>query len=93
MYERILQQFRDRIRSLDYVVTLHADEEMDDDGLTVFDLENAILTREIIERQRDRLTQEWKYIVNGQGLEGGTVGVVGRLSITGCLVIITVYRV
>lgn len=93
MYERILQQFRDRIRSLDYVVTLHADEEMDDDGLTVFDLENAILTGEIVERQRDRLTREWKYIVNGQGLEGGTVGVVGRLSITGCLVIITVYRV
>jgi hypothetical protein len=36
MYERILQRFRDRIRSLDYVVTLHAEEEMDEDRLTVF---------------------------------------------------------
>lgn len=52
MYERILQRFRDRIRSLDYLVTLHADEEMDEDGLSVFDLESAVLTGEIVERQR-----------------------------------------
>jgi len=32
------------MRRLDYVVTLHADEEMDEDGLSVFDLENAVLT-------------------------------------------------
>jgi hypothetical protein len=93
MYDRILQRFRDSIRSRDYVVTLHAEEEMDEDGLSVFDLESAVLTGEIVERQRDRLTREWKYIVNGSGLDGGTVGVVGKLSITGRLVIITVYRV
>jgi hypothetical protein len=93
MHERILQRFRDRIRSLDYVVTLHAEEEMDEDGLSVFDLESAVLTGEIVERQRDRLTREWKYVVNDRGLDGGTVGVVGKLSTTGCLVIITVYKV
>ena len=92
MYERILQQFHDRIRSLNYVVTLHAEEEMDEDGLSVFDLESAVLTGEIVERQRDRLTREWKYVVNGRGVDSSTVGVVGKLSITGCLVIITVYR-
>lgn len=54
MHERILQRFRDKIRIRDYVVTLHAEEEMDEDGLSVFDLENAVLTGEIIERQRDR---------------------------------------
>ena len=47
MYERILQRFRDRIRNLDYVVPLHAEEEMDEDGLSVFDLESAVLTGEI----------------------------------------------
>ena len=52
-----------------------------------------MLTGEIVERQRDSLTREWKYVVNGTGTDGGTVGVVGKLSITGCLVIITVYRV
>jgi hypothetical protein len=92
MHERILQRFRDSIRSLHYVVTLHAEEEMDEDGLSVFDLESAVLTGEIVERQRDRQTREWKYVVNGKGLDGATVGVVGKLSPTGCLVIITVYR-
>jgi len=57
MYERILQRFRDRIRSLDYLITLHAEEEMDEDGLSVFDLESAVLTGEIVERQRDRQTE------------------------------------
>jgi hypothetical protein len=51
MHERVLQRFRDRIRNLDYVVTVHADEEMDEDGLLVFDLENAVLTGDIVERQ------------------------------------------
>jgi len=91
MHERILQRFRNRIRSLDYVVTLHAEEEMDEDGLSVFDLESAVLTGEIVARQRDHKTREWKYVVNGKGLDGSTVGVVGKLSPTGCLVIITVY--
>ena len=65
---------------------------MDEDRLSVFDLESVVLTGEIVERQRDPLTREWKYVVNGKGIDRGTVGVVGKLSITGCLVIITVYR-
>ena len=92
MYERILQRLRESIRSLDYVVPLHADEEMDDDGLTVFDLENAVLTGDIVERQRDGSTREWKYIISGEALDGSTVCVVGKLSFMGRLVIITVYR-
>ena len=51
------------------------------------------LTGEIVERQRDQLTREWKCVVNGKSLDSGTVGIVGKLSITGCLVIITIYRV
>jgi hypothetical protein len=92
MHEGILQRFRGRIRRLDYVITLHAEEEMDEDGLSVLDLENAVLTGEILERQRDRETREWKYVVNGKSLDGGTVGTVAKLSITGSLVIITAYR-
>jgi hypothetical protein len=92
MYERILQRFRECIRSLDYVVALHAEEEMDDDGLSVFDLENAVLTGEIVERQRDGRTPEWKYVVRGNALDGSAVCIVGKLSFTGRLVIITAYR-
>ncbi len=93
MYERILQRFWDRIRRRQYVVTVHAEEEMDEDGLSVLDLESAVLNGEILERQRDPVTREWKYVVKGTGLDGATVGVVGKLSLTGSLVIITVYRV
>ena len=66
MYERILKQMRERVRTRQYVVTLHADEELDDEGLSIFDVERCILIGEIIERQKDRATAEWKYIVQGQ---------------------------
>jgi hypothetical protein len=44
-----------------YVVTLHAEEEMDNDGLSIFDIEHGILTGKIFERQKDIITAEWKY--------------------------------
>jgi hypothetical protein len=43
VYKRILRQMRDRVRKRQYVMTLHAEEEMADDGLTIFDVERAIL--------------------------------------------------
>lgn len=39
-----------------YLTTTHAEEEMDYDGLTIYDVESVILTGGIIERQRDRKT-------------------------------------
>ena len=66
---------------------------MDDDGLSIFDVERGILTGGIIERQKDRVTAEWKYLVEGQAIAGDPVIVVVKLSITGKLVIITVYLV
>ena len=50
--KRILQRMRQKVRSLDYVATAHAEEEMSDDDLTVLDVENAILSGRIRERQR-----------------------------------------
>ena len=50
MYERILRQMRENIRSRQYVMTLHAEEEMNDDLLGIFDVERAILTGTIVER-------------------------------------------
>ena len=93
MYDRILKQMREKIRTRQYVVTLHAEEEMDDDNLSIFDIERGILTGRIIERQRDRVTVEWKYLIKGETVEGDPVVVVAKQSITGKLVIITVYLV
>jgi len=93
MYGRILRRIQERIRTRQYVMTLHAEEEMDDDELSIFDIERCILTGEIIERQKDRDTEEWKYVIEGQSIAGDKIGTVTKLSITGKLIIITVYVV
>ena len=83
---------RDKVRRRQYVMTLHADEEMDDDGLTIFDVESAILTGAIIQKQRDRKLRESKYLVRGQTIDGlQIVMAVIKFGRTGKLVIITVY--
>jgi uncharacterized DUF497 family protein len=91
VYKRILRQMRDGVRKRQYVMTLHAEEEMADDGLTIFDVERAILTGEIVERQEDHQSGEWKYLVLGQAIDDRLITVVGKISITNKLVIITVY--
>lgn len=82
---------RELIRCLDYVMTLHAEEEMENDELSIFDIEASILRGEITERQKDKETGEWKYVVVGKTPDDDLVGVVAKLSATGKLVIITVF--
>ena len=72
-------------------MTHHARKEMNDDGLTVYDVESGILTGDIIERQRDRVTAEWKYRIRGETLTGDDIEIIAKLSPTSKLVIITVY--
>jgi hypothetical protein len=48
MFDRILKRMRQLVRARQYVMSLHADEEMDADGLTIFDVESVILTGKII---------------------------------------------
>ncbi|MBM3131493.1 MAG: DUF4258 domain-containing protein [Chloroflexi bacterium] len=91
MHDRILRQLRERIRAKRYVMTIHAEEEMNDDELTIFDIEHAILTGAVIGKQRDSSTNEWKYLLRGCTLTSKDVIVVAKLSPIGKLVIITVY--
>lgn len=93
MHHRILKRMREKIRTRQYVMTLHAEEEMTEDSLSIFDVEHVILTGKIIERQKDRVTAEWKYLVEGETFAGELTVVVAKLSITGKLVIVTVYMV
>lgn len=58
MHDAQLKRMRELIRARRYVMTLHAEEEMDADGLTVFDIESVILSGQITERQRDRQSDE-----------------------------------
>ncbi len=58
MFQRILKQIREKVRQRQYVMTLHAEEEMSDDDLSIFDVERSLLTGEIVERQKDAVTGE-----------------------------------
>lgn len=91
MFEQILQRMQEKIHQQQYVMTLHAEEEMEDDNLSIWDVEQGILTGTILERQTDRLTGEWKYRIRGMTLDNTDVEVVAKLGTTGNVVIITVY--
>lgn len=92
MFERILNRLRERIRARHYVMTLHAEEEMDNDGLTIYDVEHGILTGKILERQKEKTTGEPKYRIRGRTVEDDSIEILAKVSPTNKLVIITVYR-
>ena len=91
MHERILHRLKVCVREKNYVVTLHADEEMADGGLSILDVESAILNGQVTERQRDANTAEWKYLVSGPTREDKTITVVTKLGPTGKMILITVF--
>lgn len=92
MYSRILKRIRELVRRHRYVMTTHADEEADEDGINILDIEHVLLTGSIVERQKDRETLEWKYVVYGRTLDGHGVSVVVKFGLIGSLYILTVYE-
>jgi Domain of unknown function (DUF4258) len=88
---RTIDRLRDKIRTGEYVVPLHAADELDDDEISIFDVETIILTGEIVERQRDAQTRERKYLVRGETLDGEAACSVVKIGPTGKLVIITAW--
>ena len=91
MTQVTIAHLRHLIRTLSYVVSTHAADELDDDNLTILDLENIFLTGQVVARQRDRRTRETKYVVQGATLEGATGEVVAKIGHGGKLVVVTVY--
>lgn len=91
MFDRILNEMRVKIRERKYVMTIHGEEEMNNDCLSIYDVERGILTGKIVERQKDKVTTEWKYRITGQSIDGSEIEIIAKLSPTGKLVIITVY--
>ena len=93
MAQPSISRIRDCIRSLKYAVSLHAAEELDDDKLTILDLETIILTGKITERQRDRKTRGVKFVVRGRTIEGETAEAIVKFNPIDALFVITVYLV
>jgi len=73
-------------------MSLHAEDEMNSDELSIYDVESIVLTGQITERQRDRASDEWKYVINGRSLIGDSAMAVVKLGPTNKLVFITVFR-
>ena len=91
MPQPTITRIRECVRSLNYAVSIHAAEELDDDNLTIHDLEHIILTGKIIERQRDTRTQEVKCVVRGLTLEERYAETVVKIGPPGNLFVITAY--
>jgi len=91
MAQATISHFRHLIRTLQFFVSTHAAEELEDDNLTILDLENIILTGQITARQRDAKTREVKCIVEGITLSGDSAEAVVKISFSGKLIVITTY--
>jgi hypothetical protein len=92
MFERALGRFRSLIRSGQYLLSIHALDEMAEEHVLTEDVENVILVGSIIERQIDWRTRERKYVFLGKDLGGNAVGLVAKIGAAGKAVVITVYR-
>ncbi len=88
-----IDRIREKIRLRQYDMSAHAMEEMAEDMLTVMDVEEAVVSGQIIRVEKDD-PRGTKYIVVGTALDQQTpVGVVGRFASNGRFLIITVYEV
>lgn len=73
-------------------MTLHADEEMDADGFTIVDVENALLMGELVGRQTDRESRERKYLIQGPSADQTVdLVIVVKFGLGDQLVVVTVY--
>ena len=93
MPHRVIDRIRQKILLSDYDMTVHAMEEMAEDDLDIFDIEEAVLNGRIVRRTKQD-PRGTKYTIEGLALDGGrTVGLVGRFHGTDRFLIITVYEI
>lgn len=88
-----IDRIREKIRLRQYDMSAHAMEEMAEDLLTILDVEEAVLSGQVVRLEKDD-PRGTKYVAVGTALDQQTpVGVVGRFASTGRYLIITVYEV
>lgn len=86
-------RIRQLVRSLHYVVSIHAAEELGDDDPSIRDRENIVLTGQIIQRQRDRQSREVKCVVRGLTLDGAPAETVVKIGYGSKLFFVTAYAI
>ena len=76
-----------------FTVSVHGTAEMDEDDLSMQDVENAVLTGVIGESQVDSKTRERKYVIRGNACLGERIEVVVKFSASGYVLVITAYAI
>jgi hypothetical protein len=66
---------------------------LEDDNLTILDLENVVLTGRIVARRKDHQTGESKSIIRGSTLGREEAETVVKIGPSGMLFIITIYLI
>ena len=88
-----IERIREKIRLRQYDMTVHAVEEMAEDGLGIVDMEHAVLAGRVVRIERDDPRGN-KHVIEGVAADGVTrVGVVGRFTGGGQYLIITIYAI
>jgi hypothetical protein len=89
----MLTRIQSAVINGDYDVTVHAVEEMAEDGLDIFDVESAIAGGQVTRMETDD-PRGARYTIVGTAVNGRThVAVIGRFKETGIFLVITVYSV
>lgn len=87
----IIEKIRDKIRSRDYFLSSHAEEEMIEDGFERSDVETAIL-QGFIQTKLTHDPRGTRYRIEGLSNDNRLMHILCRLKETGSLIIITVYE-
>ena len=88
-----ISRIKEKIRTGQYDMTVHAMEEMAEDLLDIMDIEYAILHGSINRTVKDD-PRGIKYVIEGNAMDQKTpVGIVGRFTGNRRFLIITVYKI
>ena len=83
-----IKQIQALVRNGLYYLIEHAYDEADADDFDIYDVEHGILTGKI----RRNWPREGKYELIGSALDGRSIGVVCRITMSGKVRVITVYE-
>ena len=92
MFAEVLNTMRQCMRTGRAELVRHAYDEMNDDDLFAFDLEQCVLTGSIAERQWDETFNEWKYVIHGESSDGEAMAVIAKLTPQQQAIFVTTYR-
>ncbi len=85
-----IQKIRQRVIERNYYLSSHAEDEMYDDGLSRYDIENAILKGRIKKKLSEDI-RGTRYKIEGPAKDGRWIHIICRFKENGNLIIITVY--